>query len=119
MTKRSFNDSEIADLLEQSDYDSNDQDESLDLEIDNVELTDSDDDPDYLPPSDEDDPEVETSEQMKKQPKNRPMISNDSDKIIQFKTELIHGKINIHGKQLIRKKGGQNNREEEFLLEIS
>ena len=92
MTKRSFNDSEIANLLEQSDYDSDDQDESLDLEINDVELTDSDDEPDYLPPSDEEDPEVETSEQMKKQPKNRPMISNDSDKIIQFKTELIHGK---------------------------
>ena len=28
-------------------------------------------------------------------------------------------KINIREKQLIRKKGGQNNGEEEFLLEIS
>ena len=108
MTKRSFNNSKIADLLEQSDYDSGDQDESLDLEIDDVELTDSDDDPDYLPPSDEEDPEVETSEQMKKQPKNRPMISNDSDKIIQFKTELIHRKNKYTWSELIKTHQNQN-----------
>ena len=47
MAKRRLTEIETANFLNQSDYDSSDHDEDSNLEIDDIELTDSDDDPDY------------------------------------------------------------------------
>ena len=78
--------------MNQSDYDFNDHDEVSNIDIDNIKLTVSDNDPDHIPDSDEDNPQIETSKTKKSSPKISPIDTNASDKILNFNTELIYEK---------------------------
>ena len=69
MAKRRLTEIKTANFLNQSDFDFSDHDEDSNLEIDDIELTDSDDDSHYIQLSDEENLQTETSKTKKKQPK--------------------------------------------------